>query len=156
MEKLKVSDLCHPCSMALFVRENDGIEAAIRRFASQPEVHALFVVDEKRRLKGLVKIRHLLNWVRLKLGVSRERRNITVAEAFDVVKLSQSSKIGDIISPAVSVKQSDLLAHALNLMANEELVELAVVNEKNELIGEIRLTGIMSHLLNGGSEAAKE
>ena len=73
-----------------------------------------------------------------------------------MVKLSQSSKIGDIISPAVSVKQDDLLSNALNLMANEELVELAVVNEKNELIGEIRLTGIMSYLLNGDNEAAKQ
>jgi len=155
MERTKVKDLCHPCSLALFVRESDGIEAAIRRFAAKPEVHALFVVDEKKRLKGLVKIRHLLNWVRLKLGVSRERRNITVAEAFDVVKLSQSSKIGDIISPAVSVKRDDSLSHALNLMANEELVELAVVNEKNELAGEIKLTGIMFYLLNGGSKVVK-
>ncbi len=153
MENLKVSDLCHPCSLAFFVRENDGIEAAIRRFASQPEVHALFVVDEERKLKGLVKIRHLLNWVRLKLGVSRERRNITVDEAFDVVKLSQSNKIGDIISPAVSVKQDDLLAHALNLMANEELVELAVIDNNDKLIGEVKLTGIMSYLLNSGFES---
>lgn len=153
MEKLKVSDLCHPCSVALFVRENDGIEAAIRRFASQPEAHALFVVDDKRRLKGMVKIRHLLNWVRLKLGVSRERRNITVAEAFDVVRLSQSSKIGDIISPAVSVKKDDSLDHVWNLIANEELVELAVVNKKNELIGEIKLTGIMSYLLNSKADS---
>ena len=149
MEKLKVGELCQPsCSVALFVHENDGIEVAIRRFASQPDVHVLFVVDDKRRLKGLVKIRHLLNWVRLRLGVRRAHRNITVAEAFDVVKLSQSSKIGDIISPAVSVKLDDLLAHAFNLMANKKLVELAVVNKKNELIGEVKLTGIMSHLLN--------
>jgi len=149
MEKLRVRELCHPsCPVALFVRENEGIEAVIMRFASQPEVHALFVVDDKRRLRGLVKIRHLLNWVRLELGIRRERRNISVAEAFDVVKLSQSRKIGDIISPAVSVKQDDLLAHAFNLMANEKLVELAVVNKKNELIGEIKLTEIMSHLLN--------
>ena len=150
MEKPKVRDLCLPCSLALTVKESDGLEAAIRRFASQPETHAIFVVDNKGKLKGLVKIRHLLNWIRLKLGVSRERRNITVAEAFEVAKLSQSSQIGDITSPAVNVKPEDSLAHALNLMANEEVVELAVVNDDGELVGEIELTQVLSQLLDMG------
>lgn len=153
MEKLKVRDLCLPCSLALAVKESDGLEAAIRRFASQPETHAIFVVDNKGKLKGLVKIRHLLNWIRLKLGVSRERRNINVAEAFEVAKLSQSSQIGDITSPAVTVKPEDSLAHALNLMANEEVVELAVVNDDGELVGEIKLTQVLSQLLDTGSSA---
>ncbi len=84
------------------------------------------------------------------MGVSRERRNITVAEAFEVAKLSQSSQIGDITSPAVTVKPEDSLAHALNLMANEEVVELAVVNDDGELVGEIKLTQVLSQLLDMG------
>lgn len=148
MEKLTVKDTCRPCSLALSVREDDGIETAIRRFAQQPETHVLFVVDKEGKLQGMVKIRHLLNWVRMKMGISRERHNFTIAEAFDAVKLSQSNKIGDIISPVVSVKREDSLGHALNLMANEEVVELAIVDDEGRLAGEVKLTDIMTRLLD--------
>ncbi len=152
MQKTKVSEICHPCSKATAVSEDDGIEAAIRRFASQPETHVLYVVAKSGRLKGLVKIRHLLNWVRLKTGVGQERRDFTrgveAFEAFEFIKLAQSTKIGDIVSTAVTVKMDDTLAHALNLMASEEVVEVAVVDSKKKLIGEIKLTDVMARLLD--------
>lgn len=152
METLKVKDVCGPCSLALFVKESDEVESAIKRFASNTEVHALFVVDDKKVLKGIVKIRHLLNWVRLKLGLGSGNRDFSVAEAFEVIKLSQSANIGNIISPAVSVKLDDSLEYALNVMAREELVELAVVDGNGKLLGEIKLTSIMTALLDKGKK----
>jgi CBS-domain-containing membrane protein len=152
MQKTKVSEICQPCSQANAVSEDDGIEAAIRRFASQPETHVLYVIGKGGQLKGLVKIRHLLNWVRLKIGVGQERhdftRGVEAFEAFEFLKLAQSTKIGDIVSTAVTVKGEDTLAHALNLMASEEVVEVAVVDKKNKLIGEIKLTDVMARLLD--------
>jgi Mg/Co/Ni transporter MgtE len=152
MEKTKVGSVCKPCADALIVTEDDDVEAAIRRFAAQPQVHVLYVVGKNGQLKGLVKIRHLLNGVRLKIGVDRERhdfnRGVGAFEAFEFIKLAQSTKIGDIVSTAVTVKMEDTLAHVLNLMANEEVVEVAVVDEKNKLIGEIKLTDVMARLLD--------
>lgn len=150
MEKLKVKDICVPCSRALFVEESDDLESAIRRFTQHSDVHALFVVDDNHVLKGIVKVRHLLTWVRLKLGLGAGHRDFSVAEAFEVIKLSQSVSIGDIISPAVSVKPDDSLEHALNVMAREELVELAVVDDKGKLQGEVKLTSVMSYMLDKG------
>jgi CBS-domain-containing membrane protein len=152
MQKTKVSEICVPCSKAMAVSEDDDIEAAIRRFASQPETHVLYVVGKGGQLRGLVKIRHLLNWVRLRVGADQERRDFTrgveAFEAFEFIKLAQSTKIGEIVSTAVTVKMEDTLAHALNLMANEEVVEVAVVDGKNKLIGEIKLTDVMARLLD--------
>ena len=148
MENLRVSDVCQPCSLTLAVREDEGIEAVIRRFASEPETHALFVVDKKGKLKGLVKIRHILNWVRLKIGAGRERHGFTVSEAFEAIKLAQSTKIGEIGSPPITVKPDDSLAHVLNLMAAEEVVEVAVIDEEGQLLGEIKLPLLLSRLLD--------
>ena len=152
MQNTKVSEICLPCMEAMAVSEDDGIEAAIRRFASQPETHVLYVVGKGGQLKGLVKIRHLLNWIRLRIGADLERhgftRGVEAFEAFEFIKLAQSTKIGDIVSAAVTVKMEDTLAHALNLMASEEVVEVAVVDEKNKLIGEIKLTDVMARLLD--------
>ena len=156
MDKLKIKDLCMPCTETLKVKDSEGIKTAIERFTALPDVHALFVVDGQGRLKGIVKIRHLLNWVRVKLGVHQERRKITISEAFEVVKMSRSMKIKDILSPSVSVKLEDTLEHALNVMANEELVELAVVDEKNKLIGEMKLTSLMSKLLKQAEKEKSE
>jgi CBS-domain-containing membrane protein len=152
MHKTKVSEICHPCSKANAVSEDDGIEAAIRRFASQPETHVLYVIGKGGQLKGLVKIRHLLNWVRLKIGVGQERydftRGVEAFEAFEFIKLAESTRIGDIVSAAVTLTMEDTLAHALNLMASEEVVEVAVIDEKKKLVGEIKLTDVMARLLD--------
>jgi len=141
-----------PCAETLKVKDSEGINTVIERFTAQPDVHALFVVDKYDNLEGLVKIRHLLNWVRVKLGIQQERRKITISEAFEVVKMSQSKKIKDIVSPAISVKLDATLEHALNTMANEELVELAVVDEKSKLVGEVKLTHLMSKLLKQAAQ----
>ena len=77
---------------------------------------------------------------------------VALLQAFDVVKLSQSQKIGDIISPVVSVKREDTLGHALNLMANEEMLELAIVDDEGRLAGEVKLTDVMTRLLDFGNK----
>lgn len=150
----RVGDLCFPCSNALAVREDDDVEAAVRRFASEPETHTLFVVDGKGRLKGLVKTKHILNWVRLKVGAGQKHHFLTRAvesfDAFEFIKLAQSTRIGEISSPAVSVKPTDTLDYALNLMADKEVVELPVVTDSGELVGEITLTRVLDNMLDGG------
>jgi len=62
--------------------------------------------------------------------------------------LAESTKIGDIVSAAVTLTMEDTLVHALNLMASEEVVEVAVIDEKKKLIGEIKLTNVMARLLD--------
>ena len=152
MHKTKVSELCRPCSIALTAKEGDGIEVAIRRFAREKDTHTIFVVDDKGKLKGSVRLKHVLNWVRLKLGIGRERRRLTRGvesfEAFQFLRLAESTKIGDIVSPAASVKMDDTLAHSLNVMADKEGVEVAAVDDGGQLLGEVKLTQVLAKLLN--------
>ena len=152
MHKTKVSEICRPCSIALTVKEDDGIEAVIRRFAREQDTHTIFVVDNKGKLEGSVRLKSVLNWVSLKLGISQERRRLTrgveTFEAFQFLRLAESTKIGDIVSPAASVKTDDTLAHSLNVMADEEVVEVAVVDDGGRLLGEVKLTQVLTKLLD--------
>ena len=152
MHKTKVSEICRPCSIALTVKEGDGIEAVIRRFAREQDTHTIFVVDNKGKLEGSVRLKSVLNWVSLKLGISQERRRLTrgveTFEAFQFLRLAESTKIGDIVSPAASVKTDDTLAHSLNVMADEEVVEVAVVDDGGRLLGEVKLTQVLTKLLD--------
>ncbi len=157
MQKHKVDELCRPCPTPLTVKADDGIETAIRRFASESDTHVIFVVDDRGRLEGSVRIRHILNWVRLKLGISQEHHDFTRGvesyEAFEVIRLAESAKIGDIASPAASVKRTDSLAHSLNVMADEGITELAVVDDGNKLVGEVKLTQVLAKMLDIGTAA---
>ncbi|MEN8614406.1 CBS domain-containing protein [Dehalogenimonas sp. THU2] len=157
MDKTLVQSISVPSSRTLTVRESDSIEEAIREFVKQPDVHTLFIVDEQKKLKGLVKLHYILNWVKLKLGMNlSDRTSIRggAFQAFEIMKLCQSQTIGDIISPAVSVKAGNTLEQALHIMVHEQLVELPVVDDVGKLIGEVKLTQLLARMLESGSDAA--
>lgn len=151
MDKILVSSICVPCSRTLAVREDESLETAIKQFVKQPDVHNLFIVDERQKLKGLVKLHYILNWVKLKLGIDISKRPNTrlsgTSQAFEIMKLCQSQTIGDIISEAISVKENDTLEQALHLMVHNELVELPVVDKAGKLVGEVKLTQLLSQML---------
>ena len=152
MHKTLVKELCRPCSIALTASESGGIESAMRRFAREQDAHTIFVVDDNGRLKGSVRLKQILNWVRLKLGISQKERRFArgeeTFEAFQFLRLAESTRIGEIVSPAASVKLDDTLAHCLNVMADDEALEVAVVDDDGKLLGEIKLTQVLAKILD--------
>ena len=151
MNKTFVSEILLPSSRTLAAKESDAIETAIQQFVHQPDVHTLFIVDEHEKLKGLLKLHFILNWVKLKLGMDlSDRASMRVSgtfQAFEILKLCQSQTIGDIISPAATVRSTDTLEQALHILVHEQLEELPVVDESGKLIGEVRLTQLLSRML---------
>jgi CBS-domain-containing membrane protein len=93
-----------------------------------------------------------LDWVRLKLGIGQEQQRLTrgveTFEAFQFLRLAESTKIGDIVSSAASVNTDDTLAHAINVMAEAKVVEVAVVDNGGNLLGEVKLTKVLAKLLD--------
>ncbi|MGI2335067.1 MAG: CBS domain-containing protein [Dehalogenimonas sp.] len=157
MDKTQVKTVSVPSSRTLSVNEDQAIEKAIRQFVKQPDVHTLFIVDDNGKLKGLVKLHYILNWVKLKLNMdisSRSNMRVTGAfQAFEVMKLCQSQTIGDIISETVAVKEEDTLDQALHIMLQEQLVELPVVDKAGKLIGEVKLTQLLARMLEDSPES---
>jgi len=150
MHKTKVSELCQPCAKALTVKENEGIEKAIRRFAGEHDTHSIFVVDDKGRLTGSIRLKEILNWVRLKANISPEQatRGVESFEAFEFLRLAESSKVVEIASPSAKVKLDDTLAHCLNVMSDAGAIEVAVVDKDNKLLGEIKLAQVLAKILD--------
>lgn len=157
MDKTQVKTVSVPSSRTLSVNEDQAIEKAIRQFVKQPDVHTLFIVDDNGKLKGLVKLHYILNWVKLKLNLdisSRSNMRVTGAfQAFEVMKLCQSQTIGDIISETVAVKEEDTLDQALHIMLQEQLVELPVVDKAGKLVGEVKLTQLLARMLDDSPES---
>ncbi|MDV2990289.1 MAG: CBS domain-containing protein [Dehalogenimonas sp.] len=157
MDKTQVKTVSEPSSRTLSVNEDQPIEKAIRQFVKQPDVHTLFIVDDKGKLKGLVKLHYILNWVKLKLNMDvANRSNMRVAgafQAFEIMKLCQSQTIGDIISETPSVKETDTLDQALHIMVHEQLVELPVVDGAGKLIGEVKLTHLLARMLEDSPDS---
>jgi len=156
MDKTLVKEIMRPSSRTLTAKEDDAIEAAVRHFVHQPDVRTIFVIDEHQKLKGLVKLHYILNWVKLKLGLDiSNRSNMRVAgafQAFEIMRLCQSQTIGDILSQAATVKPTDTLEQALHVMVHEQLEEVPVVDETEKLVGEVRLTQLLSRMLETTQE----
>jgi CBS-domain-containing membrane protein len=147
LENIIVSELCEKISEKRMVRDDMGIEHAIKAFAFHSHTHVLFVVNKEGVLTGIVKLKQLLEWVKVKLNIVSEKHMVTRSDAFEVLRLSQSCTIKEITSGVVSVKQTDTIAHAINLMADKEMVEMPVIDEAGKLAGELRISDLLSKLL---------
>lgn len=147
MENVIVSELCEKISEKRMVRDDMGIEYAIKAFASHTHTHVLFVVNKDGVLTGIVKLKQLLEWVKVKLNIVSEKHIVTRSDAFEVLRLSQSCTIKEITSEIISVKQGDTIAHAVNLMAEKEMVEIPVVDDVGKLVGELRISDLLSKLM---------
>lgn len=93
----------------------------------------------------------------LKLGMdisNRTNMRLTgTSQAFEIMKLCQSQTIGDIISPAVSIKEDDTLPDALHIMVHEQLVELPVIDKNEKLTSEVKLTQLLSKMQEQNSDS---
>jgi len=147
LENVIVSELCETISEKRMVRDDMGIEYAIKAFASHTHTHVLFVVNKDGVLTGIVKLKQLLEWVKVKLNIVSEKHIVTRSDAFEVLRLSQSCTIKEITSEIISVKQGDTIAHAVNLMAEKEMVEIPVVDDAGKLVGELRISDLLSKLM---------
>jgi CBS domain-containing protein len=151
MENTLVQEIMIPGLSTLTASEDEPVEIAIKEFLAQPEVHTLFIVGKDGKLKGAVKLHYILNWVKLRLGLEitdrTSVRTFDSLQAFEVVKLCQSQTIGDILSPSPEIKPTATLDEALHVMVLEQVTELPVVNGSDMYMGEIRLTQLLSKML---------
>jgi CBS-domain-containing membrane protein len=132
---------------ALILPEDTPILEAIDRFASNEGQHGIFLTQENGRLIGVVNNRDLMDWARLQFDVIPGDLPLPVGK---VRRLITATCICDLAAPdskQMSVKLSDTLADALAKMATYELDDIAVVDDKGQVVNDLRLSEVLSFAL---------
>ena len=146
IKTLFVKDIYDPTKMnSLIVDENETLFKTIKRFSDQPQLRGIFIVSKEKRLKGIVTRTDLLNIVKLKLGKDLDKIPLRIF----LLKGLREIKTEDVVamnSKMAYVKLDDPIEKALQLMINMDLIDVPIVDDNNNIIGDLKLSEILYKL----------
>lgn len=147
MKNTRVAEVSELSTMkALVLPEKTPLTEAIDRFASNDGEHGIFLKGEDGKLAGVVNNSDLLDWARLQfdvmpgdpLPVGKVRRLMSAKEISDLAVRN---------SARMSVRVTETLADALERMATFELEDIAVLDEEDRIVNDLRLCEVLSFAL---------
>jgi CBS domain-containing protein len=120
----------------VMVRATDSLHRLAELALERPETRVLAVVDDDRRLTGLVPVRLLVNDIFLKV-VPEEFLGV-ILDVDDVLEYAghvAARTAGDIMKPPVGVKAGQTVRDAFETMHKARLNGLPVLDEDNRVVG---------------------
>lgn len=108
--------------------------AAVEEILKDPRTETVYVIDETRKLKGIITVSDLLKVSCIQMGAPRRT---SVWNFFKYMSLLYSEHVEDIMRKPISVRNTEKLLTALNLMEKHNLADLPVVDENNTIVGEL-------------------
>ena len=131
---------------SLIVDENETLEKTVARFAERPQLRGVFLVDRRKKLKGVVTRADLLNVIKIKLGKDISGlplRMLTLKRTLNV----KTKDIACMFSHRAYVKLGDPLERALELMTDMDLIDIPVIDDDNNIVGDLNLSVVLWKLL---------
>jgi CBS-domain-containing membrane protein len=130
---------------SLIVDENETLRETITKFSERPELRGIFILDKSKKLKGVVTRIDLLNLVKIIIGkdLGEVPLRILYLRGLKEVK---TKDVASVYSKAAFVKLEDLLENALKLMTDMDLVAIPIVDDDNNIIGDLKLSDILLKL----------
>jgi CBS-domain-containing membrane protein len=133
---------------SILVSEGEPIELVIERFAKDSKLLGIFVIDESRRYKGVITRFDLLQWTKRQLGDIPEGFDWKIIDEFKAnVRLTKALDVVSKGSVEAYVRMNDPISKALSLLILYSLIDLPVLNETGEIIGDLNLSELVNKIL---------
>ena len=136
---------------ALVLPSATPLDEAIRRFASDPSLHGVFLVDAKGLFCGVISNQDLLDWARLQFDLLSRDYMLPVGK---VRRLLTAKTVGDLALPdssKMATRLDDTLASALFVMSEYGLEDIAVIDEAGRIVNDLRLSEVLNYALQIGA-----
>ena len=148
LQTTTVKAACHlDDGQPLLLKRTDDFSQVIINFAHYAELRGIFVVDEENRFLGVITRTDMLDWARTRLGVVTFKPLTDMNKTIRLVTLIKASLVGDILrseTKGAAVRVDDTLAHALKVMFDTDLIILPVVDDKQHIVGRLRLVDVLN------------
>lgn len=155
MKTLFVEEIFRPhCSCASSVTENTELEETIARFAENPAIRGIYLLDSKQRFLGIVRLTDLRNWVRYR--ILKEYGKYRALSAWDAHHFISAEKAADLMygdRHSLGVKKDDTLQTALDKMVEHQTNILPVLDDDDTIIGDLLLSDILFKVVELGKQA---
>lgn len=151
MKTILVEEVYHlsvPGSIS--VPEGTSLKEVVTRFAREPELRAVFLVDSHQRFTGTIRRADLLKWLYFQLfGRLGEEKGSTG----EILRLAFATKAKDLARGDwryFGVKPSDTVQTALERMIAYGDAIIPVLDDEGKVLGDLRVTEVLLKTLEFG------
>ena len=132
------------------VPEGTALEEIIAKFAREPAVTAVFLVDSRERFAGVISRADVLKWAQLRLPGGGGSREIHLGAVLRLVFATKAEDLARGDRRSVGVRPHDTLAKALEQMINQEELTIPVLDSEGKIMGDLRLSEVLHKALEVG------
>lgn len=145
--KLKVSDFLDSCGEEpSTIGWGESIQEMVEALFEHPASRAVYVLDEDKKLLGMVLFRDIIRVTNAKLGI----KGRGVSGSHQYLRDAQKDKARDLMRPPVVTRMFTPLCEALEKMEDSKINNLPVVDENGKLVGELSGSKVL-HLVYCGT-----
>jgi CBS-domain-containing membrane protein len=137
------------------ISQDEPIEFVINRFADEPGLRGIFLVDSNKRFSGLVTRMNMLRYIHLQVYGGQGRPDLTISELYRYIHAKNASDLVSEPPHHVSLKESDNLKTALEMMMDYEEDVLPVVDRERRILGDLRLSEILLKAIEVGKQLSE-
>jgi CBS domain-containing protein len=117
----------------IVVSKGMGLHEVVDRVLADPRTRSAYVVDEKRRLVGMIGLTQMLAAVQGSLSLFEKSRQQPARQK----RVTLPFSVEEYMVKPVAVTEDDRLLNALDRMMKHGLEDLPVIDEHNILVGEL-------------------
>ncbi len=126
------------------VLEDDDIKDVITIFIDNPVIRAVYVVDKKDNLVGIITIQDILKRISLDFSSISSLYSDSSFTGYNIALSRKNTTAGKIMNPEVYyVHDDDPIESAFNLLFQNKAGEIPVVNDNGHLIGDLNIIELL-------------
>jgi CBS domain-containing protein len=133
--------------------EDTPLEDVIARFAHEPVLRGIFLVDSQQRLAGVITRMSLMKWVHFQLFGGRPTKTASPWEVFRFVGAAKAKDLSSRDWKSLPVVETDSLQTALERMIEHNEGVVPVVDTEGKILGDLRLPEVLLKALEVGKQA---
>ena len=133
------------------VQEDVLLEDLIIKFAQEPNLCGVFLIDAQQRFAGMIARADLLKWSTVVLLGGK----VSIASSGEAYRIMLATKARDLRRedwPFLGVKKTDTLQTALNQMIDSGEDIIPVLDSEGRILGDLRLSEVLLKAIEIGQQ----
>jgi CBS domain-containing protein len=152
METILVSDVYKLHGTAsIAVTEEISLEDIIYRFAHEPGLRCVFLIDEEQRFAGTISRIAIMKWADFQL-FGKWKNGVPNTEVTNKVAAVKAKYLARGDWRSFGVREEDTLAEAFRQMMNSGEDVVPVLDEDGRVIGDLRISEVLLKAIEVGRE----
>ena len=136
---------------SISVTEEVLLEDIISRFAHEPGIRGVFLIDEKQRFAGIVSRTAIMKWAEFQL-FGKWKNGVPAPEVTHLVDSVKAKNMARGDWRSYGVKEFDTLEEAFNQMMSFGEDVIPVLDEDGRIIGDLRISEVLLKALEVGRQ----